>query len=336
VREQLWHLVDGTPEDSLAAFALRSDKAHVFSPDGRAAVGYRVKLGTAVVGGDPIGEPLSQRAAVRAFLARARDAGWRVAVLGGSEEWLPVWRAEAGLRAVPIGREVILDPVEFSLEGRRFRNLRQAVQRTRNAGIVTRIVPEAALPPYERSELLEVVEASGRSTRPRGFAMILDGLLTGLHPGTLVAVARDASGRAVAFQRFATADGGRELSLDVPYRVPGAPNGTDERLAVDVVAWAREHGANRVSLAFAPFPELFGNPHRRGWQRLAYWGAHRLDALIKVESLYRYLRKFHSFGPRRYVALRPVEVVGAAAAMLLLEFSRPRRPRRGARGRGRG
>jgi lysylphosphatidylglycerol synthetase-like protein (DUF2156 family) len=143
-----------------------------------------------------------------------------------------------------------------------------------------------------------------------------------------VAVARDASGAAVGFQRFATADGGRELSLDVPYRVPGAANGTDERLAVDVVEWARLHGARRVSLAFAPFPELFGNAQRRGWQRLAYWGVHRLDPFIKVESLYRYLRKFHSFGPRRYVALRPLEVVGAAAAMLLLEFSRPRQRRR--------
>ena len=65
-----------------------------------------------------------------------------------------------------------------------------------------------------------------------------------------------------------------------------------------------------------------------GWQRLAYFGVRRLDRFIKVESLYRYLRKFHSFGPQRYVALRPVEVVGAAVAMLLLEFSRPRKRRR--------
>jgi lysylphosphatidylglycerol synthetase-like protein (DUF2156 family) len=327
-REQVWGLVDETPEDSLAAFALRSDKAHVFSPDGRAAVAYRVKLGTAVVGGDPIGDPISQRAAVTAFLAKARDAGWRVAVLGGGEEWLPTWRA-AGLRAVPIGREVLLDPTTFSLEGRRFRNLRQAVQRTRNSGITTTILTERDLSAAERAELLHVVEQSGRSTQPRGFAMILDGLLTGIHPGTLVAVARDASGTAVGFQRFATADAGRELSLDVPYRTPDAPNGIDERLAVDVVEWARVHDARRVSLAFAPFPELFGNPDRRGWQRLAYFGVRRLDRFIKVESLYRYLRKFHSFGPQRYVALRPVEVVGAAVAMLLLEFSRPRRRRRG-------
>ena len=327
VREQVWGLVDETPEDSLAAFALRSDKAHVFSPDLRAAVAYRVKLGTAVVGGDPIGDPVSQRAAVSAFLAKAKEAGWRVAVLGGGEDWLEVWR-EAGLRAVPIGREVLLDPTTFSLDGRRFRNLRQAVQRTRNAGLTTTIVAESDLTPEERAELLTVVERSGRSTKPRGFAMILDGLLTGIHPGTLVAVARDPSGAAVGFQRFATADGGRELSLDVPYRVPGSPNGTDERLAVDVVDWARAHDARRVSLAFAPFPELFGNPDRRGWQRAAYFGVRRLDRFIKVESLYRYLRKFHSFGPQRYVALRRSQLVGAAVAMLLLEFSKPRKKRR--------
>jgi aquaporin Z len=100
----------------------------------------------------------------------------------------------------------------------------------------------------------------------------------------------------VAFQRYASADGGRELSLDVPWRVPGAPNGVDERLIVDVVQWAAEGRASSVSLAFAAFPDLFSTEDRGVLQQTAYRAVRLLDRFIKLESLYRFVRKFHAFG----------------------------------------
>jgi lysylphosphatidylglycerol synthetase-like protein (DUF2156 family) len=49
-----------------------------------------------------------------------------------------------------------------------------------------------------------------------------------------------------------------------------------------------------------------------------------LDPFIHLESLYRYLRKFNALGPRRFVLLRPRDVIWVLAAILSLEFSRPR------------
>jgi lysylphosphatidylglycerol synthetase-like protein (DUF2156 family) len=155
--------------------------------------------------------------------------------------------------------------------------------------------------------------------------MILDGLLTGRHPGTFVAVARSKDGSVVAFQRYASSNGGRELSLDVPWRIPSAPNGVDERLIADVVAWASERGAKAVSLTFAAFPELFEMERRALWSRAAYRAVHLLDRWIRVESLYRFVRKFHALGEQRYVALRPVQVLFVAFAALRLEFGGSRR-----------
>jgi lysylphosphatidylglycerol synthetase-like protein (DUF2156 family) len=224
------------------------------------------------------------------------------------------------LRGVPIGRDVVIDVATFDVVGRRFRNLRQAVQRTHNAGVTTEIVVERELTDDLRGELADVMRAAGKGGGDRGFAMILDRPLSGVHPGTFIAFARSASGEVVAFQRYATADGGRELSLDVPWRRPGAPNGVDERLIADVVAWGAGRGARTVSLAFAAFPELFELEQRNLLQGTAYRAVHLLDRLIKVESLYRFVRKFHALGGRRYVALRPVQVVLVALAALLLEF----------------
>jgi lysylphosphatidylglycerol synthetase-like protein (DUF2156 family) len=322
-RRHVWALVDRTTGDSLAPFALRTDKSYVLSPDGLAAVAYRVRFGTAVASGDPVGDPLSRADAIDAFVEHAHAHGWRVAVIGAGEEVAGLWRAR-GLWGLAIGREVLIDVGTFSLVGRRFRNLRQAVQRSRNAGVTTEILPEDSLPSGVRDELADVARQAHRPLPPRGFAMILDHPLTGVHPGTYIAVARDRAGIAVGFQRFASADAGRELSLDLPFRRPGAPNGVDERLAVDMVDWAREHGARRISLAFAPFPEVFDAEGCGVRRKLARRLVRTLDPFIHLESLYRYLRKFHAFGPRRMVLLRPVEVVWVLAALLSLEFSRPR------------
>jgi lysylphosphatidylglycerol synthetase-like protein (DUF2156 family) len=318
-RRHVWALVDRSAGDTLAPFALRTDKAYVFTPDRSAAVAYRVRFGTAVASGDPVGNVESRVAAVDAFLDHAEANGWRTAVLGASERMVGVWRSR-GLRALSIGRDVVIDVSVFALDGRRFRNLRQAVQRTRNFGVTTEIVPERSLTPEQRAELLEVMRVTGKGEQSRGFAMILDHVLDGTHPGTFIALARNRDGKVVAFQRYATADAGRELSLDVPWRVPGAPNGVDERLIVDVIEWAAEGRAASVSLAFAAFPDLFAEEDRSMGGQLAYRAVRSLDRFIKLESLYRFVRKFHAFGPQRFVALRPFQVIWVLLAALTLEF----------------
>ena len=318
-RRHVWALVDRSSGDTLAPFALRTDKNYVFTPDRSAAVAYRVRFGTAIASGDPIGDPTQREAAVETFLEMAAANGWRAAVLGCSDRMVDVWRRR-GMSALPIGRDVVIDVGSFSLEGRKFRNLRQAVQRTRNSGVTTEIVSERSLSDDQRAELTRVMRETGKGDQARGFAMILDHVLDGTHPGTFIAFACDRTGRAVAFQRYASADGGRELSLDVPWRVPGAPNGVDERLIVDVVGWGAEGRAESVSLAFAAFPDLFAATERGVLHQAAYRAVRLLDRFIKLESLYRFVRKFHSFGQQRYIALRPLQVIWVAVAALTLEF----------------
>jgi lysylphosphatidylglycerol synthetase-like protein (DUF2156 family) len=313
-------LVDATAGDTLAPFALRADKSYVFSPDRSAAVAYKVRFGTAVASGDPVGATASREAAIDAFLAETERNGWRASVLGAGDELTEVWR-QRGMKGLCIGREVVLDVATFSLAGRRNRNVRQAVSRATNAGVTTTIVSERSLDDATRTALLDVARGAHRGGgSERGFSMILDHLLDGTHANTMIAYARDGAGRIVGFQRYAAADHGRELSLDVPYRLPDAPNGVDERLIADVMSWARDRSAIRVSLAFAAFPELFAATDRGIAQKLAFRGVHELDRWIRLESLYRFLRKFNAFGKGRYVMLRPAQVLFVLVSALTLEF----------------
>src|SRR5262249_47282309 len=71
--------------DSLGYFALRRDKAVIWSCSGKAAITYRVVSGVALASGDPIGDPEAWPGAIDAFLELARRHAWVPAVMGCSE-----------------------------------------------------------------------------------------------------------------------------------------------------------------------------------------------------------------------------------------------------------
>lgn len=317
-------LVERTADDPLAPFALHSAKSYFFSTDSRAALGYRTRFGIAVVAGDPVGDCAEFPALVAQFSEFAAGRGWRIAVLGAGPAMAELWRSRAadhhGLHALAIGRDVVVDVDSFDMVGRTFRNLRQAVNRTRNVGVQTEVVAERELQPQLRDTLLGIVDEWGTGHQTRGFSMIMDHLLDGRHPGMLVMIARDGDGRVAGFQRYGSSNRGSELSLDVPWRRKDAPNGLDERMIVDLVDYGRDHEVHRISLAFAAFPELFADKQRTRTAQSIYVLARTLDPLIRLESLYRFLRKFNSFGNQRFVLIRWREIVFTAAALLTLEF----------------
>jgi lysylphosphatidylglycerol synthetase-like protein (DUF2156 family) len=326
---RVWALINATHNDPLAPFAMQTGKCYHFSAEGSAALAYRTRMGFAVVGADPIGDENKFPELVADFAAMCHSHGWRIAVLGCSERRLGLWTDPAvigqSMRAVPIGRDVVIDVPGFDMVGRKFRNLRQAVKRTHNCGVTTEIVAEQELHDGQLAELTDVVRASTKAAKSeRGFFMNLDGVLEGRFPGILLIIARDAAGRVEGFHRYATAGGGSDITLDVPWRRRGSPNGVDERLSVDMVMAAKDVGVQRVSLAFAAFPEIFDDKNRWRLQRVFYRLIHVLDPLIALESLYQYLRKFRALDARRYALISMTQLVPLVFVLLSVEFM-PRR-----------
>lgn len=325
-RARVRRMVAAEGADTLAPFALRSDKTYLFSTDGTAVVGYRVLLGVAVVGGDPVGDPAAFADVVARFRALCDRKGWRPAVLGARGDLAALW---GGMRRIGIGDEVVLDVAPFGLATRRMRNVRQAVRRTHNAGVRTSLVRAADIPAGLRAEMAALSRQWLGRNRERGFSMILDGLFDDAHPAGLFVLAFDPADRLVGFQRYLpVGEAGADwaLSLDVMRRTKDRLNGLNERMIVDVVEYARDHGAGRVSLNFAAFRDLLDRPmaERRPAERVEYRLIHLLDPLIQVESLYLFNAKFRPGYVARSVLLGSwLALPAVLLALLGLEFALP-------------
>jgi lysyl-tRNA synthetase class 2 len=254
-RELARALVHAWGADTLAPFVLRSDKSYFFDEDESAFIAYRVVGGVAIVSGDPIGPAERADDLVARFVAYARERDWRIAILGASERWLPAY-ARHGLHALYHGDEAIVDTATFSLEGRAIRKVRQSVHRLERSGFRARVLRPSELDGPLRAELEEVAAAWRGKQPERGFVMALD-VLFGLGDDDAVfVVGFDADGAAAGFLHFAVAAAGSALSLSSMPRHRSTPNGFNEWLISEAVAWAREHGYARLSLNFAPFAAL--------------------------------------------------------------------------------
>jgi lysylphosphatidylglycerol synthetase-like protein (DUF2156 family) len=195
------------------------------------------------------------------------------------------------------------------------------VRRTHNSGVTTEVVPEGELSETDRTQLRALATEAMGGVEERGFSMNMDGLLTGRHTFPVLVIARDAEGDPVGFQRYLPSASGRRLSLDAMRRAPGSPNGLNERMIADVMAYAAEHRVDEVSLNFAAFRELFETEDRGALEQGTYRVIHLLDRFVKVESLYLFNRKFKPrYVPRRVMFPSWVSLLPIGLALLTLEF----------------
>jgi len=323
-RDTVRRLVDRRDGDTLDPFALRHDKRYILSSDACAAVAYRYVNGTGLASGDPVGDRASFADAFDRFLERCTERGWRPAVIGARGDQLALYEA-VSLRSRYLGDEAVIDVDGFTLDGRRMRGVRQAFNRTKNFGLTAEIHREGELDPTLRRALVGISDRHLAGGRERGFSMALDGLLTGRDAECVIAVCRDDHGTPIAFQRFVPCKAGTGLSLDTMRRDAIGPNGVNERLIVEVVLWAREHGIREVSLNFAAFRGLIEDDADLGPIETAQaWLITRLNPYFQIKSLLVFNAKFHPRWVPRYLVYRSLgDLAPVAVAVLSAESFLP-------------
>ncbi|HEU0132504.1 MAG TPA: phosphatidylglycerol lysyltransferase domain-containing protein [Mycobacteriales bacterium] len=302
--------------DSLGYFALRRDKSLVWSPTGKAAVAYRVVSGVLLASGDPVGDPEAWPGALKEFLALAEDHAWVPAVIGCGEQAGAAW-VRAGLTALEIGDEAIVDVAEFGLEGRAMRNVRQCVVHVEREGYTARVRRVRDIPPEELDAVRNATSAWRGAETERGFSMALGRIGDGADPETVLVTAYE-DGRLRGFLHFVPwgTDG---LSLDVMRRDRDADRGLNEFLIVSALRAAPGLGVTRVSLNFAVFRSALERGERLGaGPIIRLWRGVLLFASrwFQIETLYRFNAKFRPVWEPRYVcfpAMRDVPRIAVAA-----------------------
>jgi lysyl-tRNA synthetase class 2 len=319
-------LVAAWGADTLAPFVLRADKSYFFSEDERSFVAYRVVGGVAIVSGDPVGRPGAFGDLLDRFIAFARSRGWRLAILGASERFLDLYR-ERGLHALYHGDEAVLETETFSLDGRPIRKVRQSVHRLERAGYRAEVLRPGEIDGELRSEL-EAIARDWRGDEPeRGFVMALDALFRLGDEDALFVVGREKDGAAAGFLHFAMCRAGSALSLSSMPRLRTTPNGFNEWLVCEAVAWARAHGFERVSLNFAPFAALLApEAELSRLERLERHALLRLKGRFQLDNLLLFNSKFFPRWERRFVVYErrldlPRVGIAALAAEAYLPFA---------------
>jgi lysyl-tRNA synthetase, class II len=291
-------LVQEHGSDSLCYFALRRDKSYFFSPSGRSFIAYRVVRGTALVAGDPIGARDERHELMKEFRRVAHTKAWRVAIAGASAEALADY-VDLGFKSIYLGDEAVVNPEEFSLEGRAIRKVRQSVSRLGKSGYHVRVLSTADADEQLKQELRAVSEEWRGNWPERGFTMAMDALF--LYPDTVLAVAVAPDGSVGGFLQLVPSPASEGYSLASMRRRNDTPNGLMEFLITETIAWARERHVTELSLNFAVFADfLQAGEDASRFTRGFRWVLLKADRLFQVERLHSFNRKFFPHWRRRY------------------------------------
>jgi lysylphosphatidylglycerol synthetase-like protein (DUF2156 family) len=317
-------IMDRHGSGTLDYFALRPDKQFFFWGD--TLVAHAIYGGVCLVSPDPIGPVAEREAAWAAFRAYVDDHGWALGGLGAGEEWLPIYRA-TGMHDLYVGDEGVVRVQRFSLEGGRFKSLRQAVNRVAKHGYTISFHDPSDLDAGLKAGLEAVMTKSRRGDVERGFSMTLGRVFDPADRGLLLAVVHSPAvdgvpGVPVAFCQYVPAPGIEGYSLDLMRRDNGDhPNGLIDFAVVETIRHLKAEGKEGLGLNFATMRAVLAGEAGEGvGQRIQAWLLRRMGDSMQIESLWKFNAKFDpDWLPRYAVYDAPENALATAIAVARAE-----------------
>jgi lysylphosphatidylglycerol synthetase-like protein (DUF2156 family)/UDP-2,3-diacylglucosamine pyrophosphatase LpxH len=308
--------------DSLSSFALRQDKELFFHGD--TVVPYSVSGRVCLVSPDPVGPTWERDSAWDAFHRYADSQGWPVAVLGASDDWLPVYR-RSGMREVYVGDEAIVDCRRF-VEPARADSLRAAVRPVTEAGYRVEFLDPARLDAYLESALRGLATEAHRPGCEQRLAMTLGRLFDADDRNLLLAVAMGPDNHPAAFCQFvpAPAIGGytldqvRRTTRDIPPRLV-------EAILVETILHLGTGGTHELGLNFSVMSRKLARSDADGLGgRAQRWLLDHLSRPDEAGTPWRVDEMFEpEWRPRYFVYDGRGHFPSAAMAMARAESQRP-------------
>jgi phosphatidylglycerol lysyltransferase len=273
-----------------AHLSFMRDKHLFWSADGQVVSAYGAVRDRLVALGTPCGSPSAIRRAILDF-RRFADAQDRVPVFYEVFERDLSLYHDLGFDLFKLGELALIPLADFTLSGKRWEDLRQAVNRSVKAELAFDLLE----PPFDTglmSELEQVSDAwlADKGAREKGFSLgRFDAAYLEWSP---VAVIRRA-GEVLAFANILPAYGNTGvLSVDLMRHLPDAPRGTMDFLFARIMQWGKERGDTWFSLGMAPLSRVGDNPYARVNERLAALAFQYGGRFYNYQGLRRYKDKF--------------------------------------------
>lgn len=273
-----------------AHLSFMRDKHLFWSADGRAVMAYGAVRDRLVALGSPCGPPSEIKRAILDF-RRFADAQDRVPVFYEVLERDLSLYHDLGFDLFKLGELALVPLEEFTLVGKRWEDLRQAVNRS----IKEQLEFEYLQPPFDTVLMSELERVSDlwlaeKGVREKGFS------LGRFDPDYLefgpIAIVRRA-GEIVAFANILPAYGKEGvLSIDLMRHSPDAPRGTMDFLFAKIMQGGKERGLTWFSLGMAPLSRVGDNPYARINERLAALAFQYGGRFYNYQGLRRYKEKF--------------------------------------------
>ncbi|HET9236348.1 MAG TPA: bifunctional lysylphosphatidylglycerol flippase/synthetase MprF [Oligoflexus sp.] len=250
---------------TMSNLAFTGDKEFLLNPAGSAFIMFARKGRHWITMGDPVGPEEETAELIWQFRTvcdsyAARPVFYQVDA-AGLHRYI-----DAGFYVTKIGEEAIVQLADFHLEGRKFKDLRNARNRMEKMGFRFDVLPasesKSILP-----ELKSISDAwlAQHKTREKGFSIgAFKEDYIGLFP---LAIIRGDSGIEAFANLWQTADK-KELSIDLMRYRPEAPHGIMDCLLCDIILWGKDQGFRTFNLGMAPLAGLNARLMSQPWVHL--------------------------------------------------------------------
>ncbi|WP_175414947.1 bifunctional lysylphosphatidylglycerol flippase/synthetase MprF [Nibricoccus aquaticus] len=299
----------GNPLDE---FALAADKQLFFPTSNRTVVAYALWRNFAVTLADPIGPAEDVPFALEEFIQFCHEQDWEPVFYQIDRAHLERYRA-LGFTAFKIGENARIPLTGWSLTGRKFQDMRTAINRASREGVTFHWYPgEGTVDHGIEAQLADISEDWLKTGKRAEMAFDMGAFSTAEIRLRSAAVAKRKDGRVEAFVTWIPYAGGKARCLDLMRSRHDAMPGIMDFVIVESLKHFQSRGLEEASLASAPLanadPEA-GDAHTRV-VRFLY---EKLNKIYGYKSLFAFKGKYQPAWRSTFLAYRNKRHLGFIA-----------------------
>ena len=288
-----------------------------FSPDGRAAIAYRVIGGVAITVGEPFGDPAAFESAITEFASMCEHRSLQPCLYSVTARTLEVTQ-RLGWKSVHIAEDNLLPLAQLQFAGKKWQNVRNAMNKAAREGITAQwwSYPEMPLDLVRQIHQISAKWMADKCLPEMNF--MLGGLAELNDPNVRCLIAVGADRKLLAITSWLPVyDSGSPVgwTLDLMRRnsEPGAFHGVMEFLIATAALTFQEEGASFVSLAGAPLARLDRGEEPCAVQRVLDMIASTMEPAYGFQSLRQFKAKFQPVYEPLYLTYPDPAALGSIA-----------------------